>query len=51
MAARPLAAGAGHAVLASYGESDTEILAGVCGPVPTDAVFTWAQAKKLLHIM
>lgn len=23
---------------------------GVCGPVPTDAVFTWAQAKKLLHI-
>jgi hypothetical protein len=23
---------------------------GVCGPVPTDAMFTWAQAKKLLHI-
>jgi hypothetical protein len=46
-----LAAGAGHAMLASgYGESDTEIMAGVCGPVPSDAVFTWAQAKKLLHI-
>jgi hypothetical protein len=46
-----LAAGAGHAVLAGgYGESDTEILAGVCGPVPADAAFTWAQAKKLLHI-
>lgn len=46
-----LAAGTGHAMLATgYGESDTEILAGVCGPTPADAVFTWAQAKKLLHI-
>lgn len=46
-----LAMGAGHAVLAGgYGESDTEILAGVCGPAPTDAVFTWAEAKKLLRI-
>jgi hypothetical protein len=46
-----LAVGAGHAVLHSgYGESDTEILAGVCGPVPADAAFTWAQAKKLLRI-
>jgi hypothetical protein len=25
-------------------------LAGVCGPVPTDAAFTWAKARKLLHI-
>ena len=46
-----LAVGAGHAMVAAgYGESDTEILAGVCGPTPTDVVFTWAEAKKLLHI-
>jgi hypothetical protein len=46
-----LAMGAGHVVQAGgWGESDTEILAGVCGPAPTDAVFTWASAKKLLHI-
>jgi hypothetical protein len=43
--------GAGHAASADgYGESDTELLAGVCGPTPTDAVFTWARAEKLLHI-
>jgi hypothetical protein len=46
-----LAMGAGHVMqTAGWGESDTEVLAGVCGPTPTDAVFTWAQAKKLLHI-
>jgi hypothetical protein len=46
-----LAMGAGHAVAArGYRESDTVLFAGVCGPVPTDAVFTWAKAKKLLHI-
>jgi hypothetical protein len=46
-----LAMGAGHAMLAGgYGESDTEVIAGVCGPTPTDAVFTWAEAKKLLRI-
>ncbi len=46
-----LAMGAGHVLQAGrYGESDTEILAGVCGPAPTDAAFTWAQAKKLLRI-
>jgi len=46
-----LAMGAGHAMQAAgWGESDTEILAGVCGPAPADAVFTWATAKKLLHI-
>jgi hypothetical protein len=44
-----LALGAGHAMRAGgYGESDTEVLAGVCGPDPADAVFTWAKAKKLL---
>jgi hypothetical protein len=46
-----LAMGAGQAMLAGgYGESDTEIIAGVCGPSPTDAVFTWAEAKRLLRI-
>ncbi len=46
-----LAMGAGHAASAGgYGESDTELLAGVCGAAPTDAVFTWAQAEKLLHV-
>jgi len=33
-----------------YRESDTVLLAGFCGAAPTDAVFTWAKAKKLLHI-
>jgi hypothetical protein len=46
-----LAMGAGHTTTAArYGESDTEILAGVCGHLPSDTVFTWAQARKLLHI-
>ncbi len=46
-----LVMGAGHTARAAYyGESDTGILAGVCGPAPADAVFTWAQAKRLLHI-
>jgi hypothetical protein len=26
------------------------LLAGLCGAAPTDAMFTWAKAKKLLHI-
>jgi hypothetical protein len=46
-----LVMGAGHAgQAAGYGESDTVLLAGVCGPVPSDAAFTWAKAKKLLGI-
>ena len=46
-----LAMGAGHAAAArGYRESDTVLLAGVCGAAPTDAMFTWAKAKKLLHI-
>jgi hypothetical protein len=49
--ASALAMGAGHAATArGYRESDTVLLAGGCGPVPTDAVLTWAKAKKLLHI-
>jgi hypothetical protein len=46
-----VAMGAGHAARAAgYGESDTVLMTGVCGPVPSDAVFTWAKAKKLLGI-
>jgi hypothetical protein len=40
-----------HATAArGYRESDTVLMVGVCGHAPTDAVFTWARAKKLLHI-
>jgi len=46
-----LAMGTGRAGRAAgYGESATVLMAGVCGPVPSDAVFTWAKAKKLLGI-
>jgi len=46
-----LAMGAGHAASAvGFGENDTEILAGVCGPAPTDTAFTWAKAMKLLDV-
>ena len=46
-----LAMGTGHAGRAAgYGESDTVLMTGVCGPVPSDAIFTWAEAKKLLGI-
>jgi hypothetical protein len=46
-----LATGAGHATAArGYRESDTVLMVGVCGHAPTDVVFTWAKAKKLLHI-
>jgi hypothetical protein len=49
--ASELVMGAGHAMdAAGYGESDTEVLVGVCGSAPADAVFTWAEAKKLLGI-
>ena len=46
-----LATGAGHAAVArGYRESDTVLMVGACGHAPTDAVFTWAKARKLLHI-
>jgi hypothetical protein len=46
-----LAMGAGHAAAArGYRESDTVLMAGVCGHAPTDPSFTWAKAKKLLHV-
>jgi hypothetical protein len=46
-----IAMGAGHVTKGkAYGDSETELFAGVCGPTPTDVVMTWAAAKKLLHI-
>ena len=43
--------GAGRASAAGgHRESDTVLMVGVCGHAATDAVFTWAKAKKLLHI-
>jgi hypothetical protein len=48
---REIAMGAGHVTTGkAYGDSETELFAGVCGPTPTDVVMTWAQAKKLLRI-
>ena len=49
--AHEIAMGAGHVTKGkAYGDSETELFAGVCGRTPTDVVMTWAQAKKLLHI-
>ena len=46
-----IAMGAGHVTRGkTYGDSETELFAGVCGPTPTDVVMTWVKAKKLLHI-
>jgi hypothetical protein len=46
-----LAMGAGHVAKGmTYGDSETELLVGVCGPTPTDVVITWARAKALLDI-
>jgi hypothetical protein len=46
-----LALGAGHVTNGkAFGDSETELMAGVCGPTPTDVVISWARAKKLLHI-
>lgn len=46
-----IAMGAGHVTTGkAYGDSETELFAGVCGPTPTDVVMTWAKAKNLLHI-
>ncbi len=46
-----LAMGAGHAAEAvGYGESDTVVMAGVCGAGLADTAFTWAKARKLLRI-
>jgi hypothetical protein len=46
-----LAMGAGHIARGkAFGDSETELFAGVCGRTPTDVVMTWTRAKRLLHI-
>jgi hypothetical protein len=46
-----IAMGAGHVAKGkAYGDSETELFAGICGPTPTDVVMTWAKAKKLLNV-
>jgi hypothetical protein len=46
-----LAMGTGHVTKGkAYGDSETELLVGVCGPAPTDVVLTWKKAKSLLHV-
>lgn len=46
-----IAMGAGHVTKGkAYGDSQTELFAGVCGPTPTDVVLTWGRARQLLHI-
>jgi hypothetical protein len=32
------------------GDSETELFVGICGKAPTDTVFTWTKAKKLLGL-
>ena len=50
--ARPgLAMGAGYIGSGKkYGDSETEVMVGLCGPTPTDVIFRWTTAKRLLHI-
>jgi hypothetical protein len=46
-----IAMGAGHVAKGkAFGDSESELIAGVCGATPTDVVMTWAKAKQLLHI-
>jgi hypothetical protein len=46
-----IAMGAGHVTKGKrFGDSETELFAGICGPTPTDVVLTWSKAKRLLHI-
>jgi len=33
-----------------YGDSETELLVGICGHAPTDVTFRWTTARRLLHI-
>jgi hypothetical protein len=50
-AASELAMGAGHVTKGkAYGDSETELFAGVCGPAPTDVVITWQKVKRLLKV-
>jgi hypothetical protein len=46
-----VAMGAGHVTSGeAFGDSETELFAGICGPTPTDVVLTWSKAKRLLQI-
>jgi hypothetical protein len=46
-----LVMGAGHVTRGkAFGDSQTELLVGVCGRPPTDVVMTWRKARSLLHI-
>ncbi|HEX9064118.1 MAG TPA: hypothetical protein VF843_03370, partial [Streptosporangiaceae bacterium] len=46
-----LAMGAGYVGSGKqYGDSETEVLVGVCGPTPTDVVLRWTTAARLLHV-
>jgi hypothetical protein len=46
-----LAMGAGHVARGkAFGDSETELFAGVCGATPTDVVISWARVERLLHI-
>jgi hypothetical protein len=46
-----LAMGAGHVRSGKrFGDSETQLFVGVCGPTPTDVVLTWRKAMRLLHV-
>jgi hypothetical protein len=46
-----LAMGAGYVGSGKkYGDSETELLVGVCGHAPTDVVLRWSTAARLLHV-
>lgn len=46
-----LAMGAGYIGSGKkYGDSETEVIVGICGRTPTDVIFRWSTAKRLLHI-
>jgi hypothetical protein len=46
-----LAMGAGYIGSGKrYGDSETELLVGVCGHAPTDVIFRWTTAVRLLDV-
>ena len=46
-----LAMGAGYIGSGKqYGDSETELLVGVCGHAPTNVIFRWTTAKRLLDV-
>lgn len=46
-----LVMGAGHVSRGkAFGDSETELFVGVCGPSPTDVLLTWRRVMRLLHI-